>query len=293
MPGYLLDHPNPHGEHFHRSRRGTVLAIVVHITAGLEDLDGVDDHSAEKTAAYCATTERAVSWHSGSDADSALDLLPATFTAWHAAGYNSRTYGHELSKTSPDWRSAPEAWVDATLRIAARHLAVKARELGIPVRKANRRELDEATARNLNPVGFIGHAELDPARRRDPGIVGATETFPWARFLELVAAYQRPASAPPPAPVVFNFPEENMKSTFLEVPHVGFGCGRAVWDPELGHAPVWVGATLHGPDPEAGDGWWLDKAGVQVRAQERGGKVVVTTTGSKSPTSTFVFVAAA
>lgn len=183
---YLLDHPNPHGDHFHRSRRGSILAVLVHITAGLEDLDGHDDHSAEKTAAYAAGTDRAVSWHSGSDTDSALDLLPWSFTAFHVQGYNSRTVGHEISKTSPDWRGTDPAWIERTLRRAAEHLAPRMAAFGIPIRKATKAELDRAIAGNGNPVGLIGHFELDDDRRQDPGQVGSLDTFPWGRFLELL-----------------------------------------------------------------------------------------------------------
>jgi hypothetical protein len=180
---YLLDHRNPHGDHFYTSRRGSILAIVVHITAGLEDLDGVDDHSAENTARYAATTDRQVSWHSGSDADSSLDLLPASYTAFHVHGYNSPTYGHEISKRETDWRDDPPGWVAKTLGRAAAHLAPKAAELGIPIRKAKKAELDAAIAVNGAPVGFIGHWELDPSRRSDPGRVGNLDTFPWDPFL--------------------------------------------------------------------------------------------------------------
>lgn len=199
MTPYLLAHPNPFGPHFYNSRRGTVVAIVVHVTAGLEDLDGMNDQSAEATARYAATTRRAVSWHSGSDADSALDLLPSGYTAFQCQGYNSRTYGHEISKRTPDWRYMTPSWVDATLHQAAKHLAPKARELGIPLRHATKREVDEAIARNLNPVGFIDHWQLDPGRRSDPGLVGGADTFPWARFLDLIRRYQQPP-APPSTP---------------------------------------------------------------------------------------------
>lgn len=180
---WLLDHPNPNGDHFYRSRREPLLAFVVHITAGLEDLDGVDDQSAERTARYADSTERRVSWHSGSDSDSALDLLPAEFTAFHVRGYNSCTYGHEISKADPNWSKLTEAERDRLLIRAARHLAPRARAAGVPFRKATRGELDRVRARGGSPVGFIGHWELDPERRSDPGRVGSRDTFPWELFL--------------------------------------------------------------------------------------------------------------
>jgi hypothetical protein len=190
--GYvLLDRRNPNGDHFYATRRGPLLAIVVHVTAGLEDLDGVDDHSAERTAEYAATTDREVSWHSGSDTDSWVDLLPYGYTAWQCQGYNSVTAGHEISKRTVDWTTAPEEWVEATLRRAAAGLGPRARALGIPNRRASRAELDAAIAAGGPPVGFIEHSVLDPARRTDPG-----RTFPWARFLALMATTEEDDMTP-------------------------------------------------------------------------------------------------
>lgn len=187
MTYVLLDRPNPHGDHFYRSRRQKVKAIVVHITAGLEDLDTVDDHSAERTADYAATTDRKVSWHSGSDTDTCILLLPASFTAFHCQGYNSTTVGHEISKNHTDWSTMDPLWVKATLERAADCLRPVAAELAIPARKATKDELDTAIALDGPPVGFIGHRELDPNRRSDPGLVRGVDTFPWQRLLDLLA----------------------------------------------------------------------------------------------------------
>ena len=191
MSGYLLlDQPNPNGPHYYTTRNRPLLAIVVHVTAGLEDLDTVDDHSAEATAQYAATTGTEVSWHSGSDTDSWIDLLPAGFTAWHATAYNSTTYGHEISKKHTDWRSMPTEWVRKTLGFAAAGLRVKALANGIPMRKATRAELDREIAnynagRPWQPVGFISHAELQ-SDRTDPGFVSGLDTFPWNDFFALM-----------------------------------------------------------------------------------------------------------
>lgn len=193
MGFFLLDRPNPHGPHYYTSRRGKVKAGVVHITAGLEDLDARDDRSAEQTAAYAASTPRRVSWHSGSDTDSALDLLPSSYVAFHARGYNTHTIGHEISKAHTDWRTMPPTWVEETLQHAAGHLGPIGRRLGIPARHATRAELDHAIATDGPPVGWIAHAVLDPGRRTDPGLVDppgpapVVDTFPWSRFLALLA----------------------------------------------------------------------------------------------------------
>lgn len=186
MGFFLLDNRNPNGDHFYPSRRKPLLAIVVHITAGLEDRDNIGpDASAEDTAHYAATTDRDVSWHSGSDSDSWVDLLPYSYTAWQCVNYNSSTAGHEISKAETDWRDDPAEWVTRTLTVAGVGLGKKARANGIPLRKCTRAELDNAIAHGGPPVGFISHHELDPTRRTDPGWVGSTDTFPWARFFAI------------------------------------------------------------------------------------------------------------
>ena len=182
MTPYLLENPNPFGPHYYPKRRGKVLAIVMHVTAGLEGIAGRTDLSAEKTARYAATTDRKVSWHSGSDTDSHLQLVPDSFTAFHCVGYNSVTVGHEISKRDTCWADESPEWVAASLRQAAASLAPRAKELGIPLRKATKAELDRAIRTNGAPVGFVSHSDLDPKRRSDPGA-----DFPWRRFLDLMA----------------------------------------------------------------------------------------------------------
>lgn len=195
--GYLLlDEPNPHGPHFYDSRRGSVLACVVHITAGLQGAPSGVDRSAEQTARYAATTERKVSWHSGSDRDSSVLLLPDTYTAFQCQGYNSRTIGHEISKADISWADEDPTWVTRTLEMAAVSLRPRLKALGIPIRQATRAELDRAIAEGGGPVGLIGHAALDPTRRRDPGA-----DSPWARFLKLLQTSPAPKPAPAPTPV--------------------------------------------------------------------------------------------
>lgn len=197
----LLDRPNPYGPHYYTTRNQPLLAIVVHVTAGAEDLDTLDDLSAENVAAYAGTTDREVSWHSGSDADSWVSLLPAGYTAWHATSYNSTTYGHEISKRTTDWRGMPAVWTDKTLGMAAlgpdgsSGLRKIALDNGIPLRWATRTELDAQIAnyragRQWQRVGFITHHEVQPADRTDPGYVYEAghliDTFPRERFMALL-----------------------------------------------------------------------------------------------------------
>lgn len=190
---YLLDHPNPTGPNYYTTRRKPLIAIVVHITAGLEDKDSIGpDMSCENVCRYAATTDRDVSWHSGSDSDTWIDLLPYSYTAWQCVDYNSSTAGHEISKLDTDWRDEPEEWANHTLHIAGTGLGKKARENNIPIRKASKEEVDRAIANGGPPVGFISHHELDPTRRTDPGWVGSVDTFPWETFLSIARGEDDP-----------------------------------------------------------------------------------------------------
>jgi hypothetical protein len=171
---YLLDHRTK-PDNWYPSRRTPLRVIAVHITAGLEDLDAADA-SAERTARYAATTDRKVSWHSGSDSDSFLRLLPASYTAWHCAGFNSESYGHEISKATTRWTGMPAAWLERTLTNAAACLRPVVAAHKIPLRVLTREQVRDGA------YGFAAHSELDPARRTDPG-----RDFPWQRFLALLA----------------------------------------------------------------------------------------------------------
>jgi hypothetical protein len=186
---YLLDNENPNGPHYYKSRNTSLKHIVLHITAGLEDLDGANDQSAEKTARYAATTSTKVSWHAAADSDSCFYLLPASYTAFHCRGFNSSGYGLEISKRNTRWTGMPPAWTEATLQHAARILAPVVKAHGIPLKR-----LTKAQAQ-AGQKGFLYHSDADPTRRSDPGA-----DFPLDRLFALIEAELSPATPIPTEP---------------------------------------------------------------------------------------------
>lgn len=182
----LLSNPNTN---FYTKRNNAVRLIILHVTAGLEDLDMVGaDHSAEGTNSYGATTSRAASWHSCIDSDSIAPALPDEYTAFHCVNYNSPSLGLEISNKDARWDNKPEPWTAATLLNAARVCLDWERKYSIPRVLRSKAEVD-AGAR-----GYSYHMFLDPDRRRDPGV-----TFPWDYFVSLLESLEA-GTAPPAAP---------------------------------------------------------------------------------------------
>ena len=185
----LLKNPN---KHFYTTRQKDIRWIVLHVTAGLEDLDmeGVDE-SAEATNRYGATTTRAASWHSCVDSDSIEPALPDEYTAFHCINYNSPSLGIEISNRDARWNNKPADWVAATLLNAARVTHEWERKHGIPRVMRTKREVDAGMA------GYTNHMFLDPARRRDPGA-----DFPLDQFFGILEQLDSGFVVPVPTPVI-------------------------------------------------------------------------------------------
>jgi N-acetylmuramoyl-L-alanine amidase len=167
---------NP-ARHYYPTRRGPILGIVLHVTAGAQDLDMVgDDGSAWSTIRYSQATDRPSSYHGIVDSDTIVDTLPDSFTAFGATGYNSRCLHLEIANLDATWVGKPAAWVDATLRNAAAWCRPRVARYGLPARLSSKTQVDAALAAG-RPFGFTYHSWLDPARRRDPG-----KDFPWQQF---------------------------------------------------------------------------------------------------------------
>lgn len=184
MATYALAAAN---NYYPRRINGDPIICVQHITAGLTDYIA-PDFSADNTQNWGRNPASNVSWHDICDSDSAIPCLPGTYTAWHAAGYNSRSIGQEIGTGGTDWGQKPEGWVEKVLRNSAKLWAPHVIKYKIPLRKVNKAQVDAelAKGRNAKPLGFIGHGDLDPRNRTDPGLFRGKDTFPWATLFAYI-----------------------------------------------------------------------------------------------------------
>jgi hypothetical protein len=171
--------------------------IVVHTAENTPDYVAFDG-GAEAVARFIQGRGDPGSYHDICDSDSFIQLVTYSCEAFHVRTYNTNwhAYGVSAATRADVWPLAPKAWRDGcvnNMARAARNYAVwlyTLRGVKIPALR-----LTVAQARAHRP-GFISHAELDPARRTDPGA-----GFPWAQFLRAYAAMTaQPAPVPPPVP---------------------------------------------------------------------------------------------
>lgn len=176
MNYYLLDNPNPNGNNYYPSRNDAIRLIVLHTAERLPDYNP-PDHGAEQLAKYASSTPRAVSWHASVDTDSIIYMLPDNYTGWHVRNYNSESLGIEMSTQAHRWWERP-SWDAQMIDNAAVVGAEWAKKYNIPIVKITKAQAD------MGLKGFIGHTDLDPTRRKDPG-----KGFSWATYLSRVRYY--------------------------------------------------------------------------------------------------------
>jgi N-acetylmuramoyl-L-alanine amidase len=170
----LKDRPSPN--HGRRRNGGPIDLLIVHYT-GMQSaaaaLDRLCDPGSEVSAHYLIETNGTI-WR----------LVDEARRAWHAgqsfwAGevdVNSRSIGIELDNPGhgPDYRPFPDAQIAALAGL-----------------------MSEILARHpIPPHRVLGHADVAPGRRRDPG-----ELFDWRRLAARGIGLwsDAPASAAPPA----------------------------------------------------------------------------------------------
>ncbi len=184
----LLANPRAY---YYTQRQGPILFCTLHILVGIEDWTPPDD-SAEAGIRYGQTCTRPASWSATADADTARDCLPDQYVAFAQGvpgspySYNTHGYGIEIGARSTDWTAKPDEWIEATLRNVAALCAPRHIRYGWKLKHVTLSQLnaDLSTGR---PSGYIGHAEITPSTRSDPGWVGSRDTFPWSRFLGILS----------------------------------------------------------------------------------------------------------
>lgn len=203
---------------FYPTRKKPVLGIVLHITAGLQDLglDGTDE-SAEGTIKWALSRDPEVSWHAGADTDGVELCIPDWYTAWHAKGVNSPTVGLEISKLNVDWtvgkNGVTQEWVDKTLRHAARYLAAIVKKYSLPlVLELDNAKVQSAIAANRR-FGFTYHSVTSAGTRSDPG-----KNFPIAKLFSYI---REELALPAPKPKPVPYPGHQHANSTRDDSHVG------------------------------------------------------------------------
>ena len=152
-PVELIASPSPN----HDARDRAIDMVVLHYTgmpSGEEALARLTSEASKVSAHYLVMEDGAI--HAMVDEDR---------RAWHAGvsswrgdtQTNARSIGIEIVNPGHEWgyRAFPAAQIDAVIALLA----------------------DIVSRRNIAPALVVGHADVAPARKEDPG-----ELFPWARL---------------------------------------------------------------------------------------------------------------
>lgn len=202
-------------------------------------------------------------------------------------GWKTCIFGHKIS------HHAESRALDGMTRNARTHQTITEWCLGAPGQSWDVQEV----ITGFSPQGGPGRWQRGRGWRRyvgasdhtdhvhlSLGFVGARRSrqpiAPVAVPVPVPAPKPAPVAVPVPAVPEFVYEEDAVITRLCTVTHQGFGLFEGEWDPGLGRDPIIVGAVQHGPYVAA-DGWWAEQMLTSLRAQPRGGKVVLT--AARSP----------
>jgi len=188
---YLIANPPARRQFYTGRARGLKSVIVLHTAENALDVVG-EDAGAENVAEFVrARTDQGGSYHAVVDSDSVVWLVPPTYTAFGARGYNADVLHVSFACRGTDWDIMPAdrraGFLEQGAWVAARYavwLNGVVRDFPAP-RILTKPEVDAGRS------GFSFHRFLDPARRSDPGV-----SFPVEEFLEGYAAVLAGGQAP-------------------------------------------------------------------------------------------------
>lgn len=196
MSTFFQDHKQKRAQWQPRRRNGAVPTGTTVIHA----YEAPAGRTAKAGADYFLVRDNPASYHYLADAlGNRLHLAPWSGEAWHDTASNNWSVGLSMMTRAADWPKVTDEQRDNLVNGVALGAHLYSRWLvaqgkpPIPARRINRAQAMRREA------GFIGHGEMDPGRRSDPG-----KDFPWDAFLNefrRLEAGKGPAPAEPTTPM--------------------------------------------------------------------------------------------
>lgn len=164
MGYYLLDNP-PATQQFYSSRPRPISGgVLIHTTESIMDNVGPDT-GAENVAGFISRRSDYGSYHCIVDQDSAVNLVPDSYVAYHcgASGYNGVTWGISFACRTTDL-NPDDQWTKNAMVNAAREIVAFWKRNGFdPVASSRFIPAIETQSRS----GMSTHGEAQPADRSD------------------------------------------------------------------------------------------------------------------------------